>query len=114
MNKSIKSWTKVHMALLKYFTGSPHRSALWNNVNTQEDLEAVQVIEDTDKLLVQQAFHEATSDYNSMDKCLLVNPWDVAKATGYDITVHFPKAQKPQETKGPQPFDTRRIFGWNS
>lgn len=113
MNKSTKNWDEVHAALHAYFSTKPQRDVMLGNIETDDDFAEYTEADQKARLVAQKAFYRATSEINSMNKCLMVDAWEIARATGYDLTVHFPKAQKPQQTKGPQPFDHRRIEGWS-
>ncbi len=112
MDKIQHDWTKVHGALLKYFSTRHQRDAMLLRVETDEDFDAYEAADKAALLVIQKAFHEVTGAYNSLDKCMMVDAWDIARATGYDLTVHFPKAKKPEPQKDPEPFDYRRVFGW--
>lgn len=117
MSASIKhNFAEVHAALDQFFATIPQCAAALHRVDTQEDLEAVQAMEDQADLLVKEAFFEATKMINPHDKCMLVTPWDIARASGYDLTAHFPNAETPAERSAKigsqRGFDIRRIEGW--
>ena len=116
MGKIKHDWTKVHGALLKYFSTRGQRDAMLDRVETDEDFDAYEAADNAALLVAQKALYEVTGAYNSLDKCMMVNAWDIANMTGYDLTVHFPKAQTPAELSARidsnRGFDTRRIEGW--
>jgi hypothetical protein len=111
MSKTQHDWTKVHAALLAYFTTKPQRDIMLDNIESNEDFDAYEAADKAAALVAQKAFHEVTSAYNALDRCMMVDAWEIARATGYDLTVHFPKAKKSEPT-GASPFDYRRVFGW--
>ena len=63
MNESTNDWTEVHTALHKFFSERPQRDAMLDRVNTQEDLEALQVVEDAAKLLPRYISNIHTLEY---------------------------------------------------
>jgi hypothetical protein len=112
MNKVKHDWTKVHGTLLKYFSTRHQRDAMLNSVETDEDFDAYEAADKAALLVVQEAFHKVTSAVNTLERCMMVDAWEIARSTRYDITVHFPNAKKPEPKKDPEPFDYRRVFGW--
>ena len=111
MNKSKTDWTETHAALHAYFSTKPQRDIMLNNIETDDDFAEYTEADQKARLVAQKAFYQATFEINSMDKCLMVDAWEIARATGYDLTVHSLKNEaKPNPA---EPFDTRRIFGWS-
>lgn len=117
MNKTKHDWTKVHSALIAYFSTRYTREAMLNNVQTDADFDAYEAADNKALLVAQKALFEVTGAYNSMDKCMMVTAWEIARMSGYDLTVHFPKAESPttrsERIRSNRGFDIRRIAGWN-
>lgn len=106
----------THIALLGYFSTRHLRDDMLMNVETDADFDAYEAADKKALLVVQKAFHHQTGSYNSMQKCMMLDAWEIARATGYDLTAHFPNAETPAERSAKigsqRGFDIRRIEGW--
>lgn len=73
MNKLMYSTKPLVAALEEFDRTAPERAALWDKIETNEDVVVAEKADQDALIKVQQAFWEVTKDRNSRENCACVD-----------------------------------------